>query len=119
MQHHGTPRKRVSLRGFALGFLCLLAVIPRVQAQAETSAGQVVICPSAALSLTASNLSLTQPAETGVPGDLGNALEDSVELFRVDGQQRTCVLDPPLIEPKAAAKAVPNWQPNISPPLLV
>lgn len=78
-----------------------------------------VTCQRDSLSLTGSDLMVTEPLKIGVPDDIGIAFEDSDELFRVDFQQRTFGMDQAMIEPKVASQAVPNRQPNISPPLLV
>ena len=47
------------------------------------------------------------------------ALEDSIEMLRVDIQQRTFGIDQVVIGPNVASKAARNTRPNISPPLLV
>ena len=64
---------------------------------------------------------LTGQVEIGLPDDFGVALEDedSIEVFRLDIQQRTFGVDHAVIRPKVASKATWNTRPNISPPLLV
>jgi hypothetical protein len=71
-----------------------------------------------ALSFNHSDSVLTEQMEIGLPDD-GVAFEDSVEMLRVDIQQRTFGIDQVAIAPQVASKAARNTRPNISPPLLV
>ena len=74
-----------------------------------------------ALRFNCSDSMLTEPVEIGLPDEFGVALEDedSIEMFRVDIQQRTFGIDRAVIGPKVASKVARNTRPNISPPLLV
>lgn len=78
-------------------------------------------CESSALCFTYSDSRLTAPVEIGVPDEFGIALEDedSIEMFRLDIQQRTFSIDRAVIAPKVASKVARTTRPNISPPLLV
>jgi len=60
---------------------------------------------------------LANPLETG--GDDGVAFEDSVEMLRVNTQQRTFGIGPGVMGSKLASTAAQNTRPNYSPPLLV
>jgi hypothetical protein len=65
--------------------------------------------------------SMLNPLESAPPEEFGVALEDddSIEMFRVDVEQRTFGFDRGVTGPKVALKAVRNIPPSISPPLLV
>jgi hypothetical protein len=67
------------------------------------------------------HLMLTVKVEIGLPGEFGVAFEDddSLEMFRVDIEQRSFGIDQELIGPRIAATTARNIRPSISPPLLV
>ena len=50
--------------------------------------------------------------------DLGAALEDSIEILRVDFHEFSAPVDP-ILAPKGAATAAIRRSPGLSPPLLV
>jgi hypothetical protein len=68
-----------------------------------------------------SDFMLTAQVEIGLPGEFGVAFEDddSIEMLRVDIQQRTFGGDRALIGPKVVSQGAGNTRRNISPPLLV
>lgn len=68
-----------------------------------------------------SDLILSMQAEIGLPDEFGIALEDddSIEMLRVDIQQRTFGIDRVGIGPRPASAGAWNTRPKISPPLLV
>ena len=68
-----------------------------------------------------SDLILALQVEIGLPDEFGVALEDddSLEMLRVDIQQRTFGIDRELIGPRIAATTARSIRPSISPPLLV
>lgn len=68
-----------------------------------------------------SGSTLTNPVEIGRPDEFGVAFEDedSIEMFRLDVQQRTFAVDRTMIGAKATPKITRNTRPSISPPLLV
>jgi hypothetical protein len=119
MQHQGTPRKRFHLRGFALGFLSLLAFAPAVHARPATSEPVIVTCRCDALSFDSSETVVKEQWEFSLLDDFGSALEDSVEMFRVDIEQLTFAIDQVMVGPTLTSKAARKTRPNISPPLLV
>lgn len=120
-----TPRNRLVLLGFVLGLFGVFAASP---ARAEVMSDSPLVVMSAAATPANVVAMLGSPEGfdsvlTGVgidvSDDFGVALEDSVELFRVDIQQRTCRMDRPVTEPKASSNPVSIGHANISPPLLV
>jgi hypothetical protein len=128
--------KRLLRAAVSLGFLgCLIAAetissqvamseATVVSSEALTSA--VVAAPSFGLSLCAnpnngSDLSLSAPVEMGHSDEFGIALEDddSIEMVRVDIEQRTFGIDRVVIGPRVCSEAARSARPDISPPLLV
>ena len=119
----------------SLGFLGCLIAADTVSSQAATSesavaTGKAVIVASAALpsfcgarSAAANNCShmLSEQVEIGFPDEFGTALEDddSIEMLRVDLQERIYGGDRVKVRPKFASKAAADTRPSISPPLLV
>lgn len=73
------------------------------------------------LRFNCSDSMLTGQVEIGLPDECGVAFEDddSIEMFRIDIQQRAFGIDRVVIGPKVASQAARNTRPNISPPLLV
>jgi hypothetical protein len=121
MQPPNAPRIRFFLPGCALALLGWFALAPSLLAQTATSETSVHFATSIegdAASFHGSDSVLTEQAEIGLPDD-GVALEDSIEMFRVDLQQRTFGIDREMSGPKVASKAARNTRPNTSPPLLV
>jgi hypothetical protein len=59
--------------------------------------------------------------EIGLADEFGVALEDddSIEMLRIDIQQRTFGIDRVVVGPSLASTAGQRTRPNISPPLLV
>lgn len=101
-------------------FLSLCAVAPSVYASvssehltvaSETSIGAFGATPSI----------LTERTDVGLPDDFSVALEDddSIELLRVDIEQRSFGLDEAGIGPRFVPKPARSSHPDISPPLLV
>ena len=64
---------------------------------------------------------LTGLVEISAPEEFEVAVEDqdSIEMFRVDIQQRAFGIDRVVIGPEITSKVARNPRPNISPPLLV
>jgi hypothetical protein len=114
MQCQSAPRKKLLLRGFALGFLSLLAVVPSAQTQAATSEPLIVSCQR-----DCSDSMLTEHVEINLSDEVGLAFDDSDEILRVDFEERALGIDQVTIGPKVASKGVRNLRPAISPPLLV
>jgi hypothetical protein len=127
-----------------LGFLGCLVAQPTLHSQTATSeplivTGKALIgasgaTPSFCASRSANLNNTSVPAPSAVfagsdsmltnqveivSSDDDIALEDSIEMLRVDVQQRTFGLHQVEIGPKIASKAALNTRPNISPPLLV
>jgi hypothetical protein len=120
---NGLLRAAVSL-GFLLGFLGCLVAQETLYSQAATSQPPNPVLAGStyqgdALRFNGSDSMLTNQVEIGLPDDFGVALEDSVEMLRVDIQQCTFGIDQVVIGPKVASKAARIARPNISPPLLV
>jgi hypothetical protein len=116
------PRNRLILLGFALGLFGVFATSP-ARAEIATNGPVVVMSEAAMHPGVVTTLDGSGSVFTGVgidvSDDFGVALEDSVELFRVDIQQRTYRMDRDVIEPKASSRPVSIGHANISPPLLV
>jgi hypothetical protein len=128
--------KRLLRAAVSLGFLGCLIAAGTVSSQAATSQPSVVAseavmgagvatpgsCGSrCANSNNCSDFMLTAQVEIGQPDEFGVALEDddSLEMLRVDIQQRTFGLDRELIGPKIAVTTARNIRPSISLPLVV
>jgi hypothetical protein len=114
MQRQSAPRKKLPLRGFALGFLSLLAVAPSIQTRAATSQPLIV-----SYQRDCSDAMLTGHVEINLSDDVGLALEDSDEMLRVDFEERAFGNDQVASQPKVESPGARNIRPNISPPLLV
>ncbi len=67
------------------------------------------------------DLTLAMQVEVGLPNEFGVAFEDddSLEILRVDIQERFSGIDWVELGPKVASKAASHTRPNISSPLLV
>jgi hypothetical protein len=124
--------KRLIRAAVSLGFLgCLIAAgtLPSQAATSEVSVvaskaviGGAVATPGSCGSRCANpNDMLTAQVEIGQSDEFGVAVEDddSLEMLRVDIQQRTFGLDRKLIGLKIAVTTARNIRPSISPPLLV
>ena len=73
-----------------------------------------------ALHFNCSDSILTEQVEMGLlDEDVVLEDDDSIEMLRVDIQQRTFGIDQVVIGPKVASKAARNTRPNTSLPLLV
>ena len=79
------------------------------------------ICEGIALRFNGSDSIATVGAEIGMPDEFSVAFEDedSIELFRLDIQQRTFAIDRTAIGLKVVSKVAQATRPNISSPLLV
>jgi hypothetical protein len=133
MQAQAAPRNRFILPGLALGLFVWVASALSLQAQIVTN-GALIVTSGAVMSggLAFARLS-SQDATTRIsgsdsmftevrldlPDDFGVVLEDSVELFRGDMQQRPSAMDQAVREPKVSSKTVPIRHPKTAPPLLV
>jgi hypothetical protein len=64
---------------------------------------------------------LSVQVEIGLSDEFGVALEDddSIEMLRVDIQQRAFRIDQLVVGPGVASTSAQSTRPNISPPLLV
>jgi len=127
--------KRLLRAAVSLGFLGCLIAAETVSSQAATSESAVVgskavtgagaATPDFGKSRCAipdnCNLRLTAQLEIGLPDEFGVALEDddSIEMLRLDIQQRTFGIDRAVTGPRVVSKAVRSTRPSISPPLLV
>ena len=122
MQRRGAPLIRLFLCGFALALLGVFTLAPSVLAQPGTGEASIVFAGSigqgGASSFHHSDSMLTKQVEIGLPDD-GVALEDSLEIFRVDLQERTIGIGRAESGLKIISKAARNIRSNISPPLLV
>ncbi len=78
-------------------------------------------CHLDALVVNTSGSCLTAQVKIGLPDEFGIALEDddSIEMFRVDIEQRTFSFDREVIGTGFASKTARNIRPTISSPLLV
>jgi hypothetical protein len=116
----------------SLGFLGCLIAAETISNQGATSDSAVVASKAGAgasvevrsfcASLgSCSDLILSAQAEIGLSDEFGVALEDddSIEMLRVDIQQRTFGIDQVVIGPRVASRAAQSPRTNISPPLLV
>lgn len=118
------PRTRLILLGFVLGLFGVFAASP-ARAEIASDSPPVVVSEAATTNVVAmlGSLEGSDSVLTGVgidvSDDFGVTLEDSVELFRVDIQQRTYRMDRPVTEPKASSKLVSIGHSDISPPLLM
>jgi hypothetical protein len=74
-----------------------------------------------ALRFNVSDSMLREQREVGLPDEFGVAFEDddSIEMLRVDIQQRIYGGDRVEVRPKFASRAASHTRPSISPPLLV
>lgn len=124
--------KRLLRAAVSLGFLVSLIAAGAISGQAAIRESAVVTSKArtgvsaATLSLCAnpnrcSDLVLSLQVEAGLSDEFGVALEDddSLEMLRVDIQQRTFGLDQVVMGPRVASKAAQSTRTNISPPLLV
>ena len=111
MHRRSAFRSRFVLRGFALGFLGVIAILPAVRGQAAIGH------PLTVASKTASTL--TEQVDFSLPEDPSGALEDSIEIFRVDVEHRNFGLDPVTAGPRTVPKSPGHTRAIISPPLLV
>jgi hypothetical protein len=128
--------KRLLRAAVSLGLLGCLVAAGTFSSQAAMSESTVV--PSAALTSAVgaapsfglsrcanpnhcSDLTLSLPVGIGLSDEFGVALEDddSIEMLRVDIQQRTFGIDRVVIGPGVTSKAARSARPDISPPLLV
>jgi hypothetical protein len=68
-----------------------------------------------------SDFVLTVHLEIALPDEFGVALEDddSLEMLRVEIEQRTFGIDQELIGPRIASTPARNIRPSVSPPLVV
>lgn len=119
------PRNSLILLGFVLGLFGVFAASP---ARAEiTSDNPLVVASEAA---TPANVVAMLGSPEGsdsvftgvgieVSDDFGVDPEDSVELFRLESQRRTGVIDYVAVELKVSSHVVPTRHPSTSPPLLV
>lgn len=116
----------------SLGFLVGLIAGGAIFGQTATSESAVVTSKtesSASVAMlsfypnpsSSSDLILSVQVEAGLSEEFGVALEDddSIEMLRVNVQQRTFGLDRLGIGPRVAPKAAQSTRANISPPLLV
>jgi hypothetical protein len=116
----------------SLGFLGCLIAAETISNQGATSESAVVtskggIGASAAMPSfcanpdSGSDLMLSVPVDVGLSDEFGVALEDddSIEMLRIDIQQRTFGIDQVGVGPRVACKAAQSPRTNISPPLLV
>jgi hypothetical protein len=128
--------KRLLRAAVSLGFLGWLIAAGSISSQAATSDSTVVTSKAVigasmampslggsrcAMANNCSDLILSVQAEIGLPDEFGIALEDddSIEMLRVDIQQRTFGIDRVGIGPRPASAGARNARPKISPPLLV
>jgi hypothetical protein len=139
--------KRLLRAAVSLGFLGCLIAAETVSSQAATSESSVVasqalmraggstpsFCGSPCAKLNAasslgdalrfntSDSMLTEQREVGLPAEFGVAFEDddSIEMLRIDIQERTSGMDRVELRPRIVSKAASHTRPNISPPLLV
>jgi hypothetical protein len=114
--------KRLLRAAVSLGFLGCLIIAGNISNKAGlTSASGAP--PSFGITRCAnpSDLFLNVHVEIGLTGEFGVALEDddSIEMLRVDIQQRTFGIDRIVIGPGATSKNARSARPDISPPLLV
>jgi hypothetical protein len=122
MQPRSAPLSSFSLRAFTLALLGCFAIGLSLLAQTATTEASGICATSIdqgdACSFHGSDSVLTEQAELGLADD-GIAFEDSLEMFRVDLQQRIFGGDRTMSGPKTVAKSARDTRPNISPPLLV
>lgn len=127
--------KRLLRAAVSLGFLGCLIAAETVSSQAVTSESSVVaskaviggglatpgFCESRCAASDNCDLALTAQLQIAPPDEFGVALEDddSIEMLRVDIQQRTFGIDRAVTGPRVGSKAVQRTRPSISPPLLV
>ena len=116
----------------SLGFLVSLIAAGTISGQAATSESAVVTSkaetgasvpmpPSFRANSSCSDLMLSVQVEIGLSDEFGVALEDddSIEMLRVDIQQRAFRIDQLVVGPGVASTSAQSTRPNISPPLLV
>lgn len=128
----GSLGRKLRRAAVSLGLLVSLIVLGTISGQAATSESAVVTSKAgtgvsvAMLSFCAnsnscSDITLSAQVEIGLSDELGVALEDddSIEMSRVDIQQRTFRIDQVGIGPRVASKAAQSTRTNISSPLLV
>jgi hypothetical protein len=127
--------KRLLRAAVLLGFLACLIATEAVSSQVATSESSVVaskatmgagvatpdFCGSRCAISDNCDLMLTVPVEIGLPDEFGFAFEDddSIEMLRVDIEQRTFGLDREVTGPRVASQTARNIRPTISSPLLV
>jgi hypothetical protein len=109
----------------SLGFLsCLIATS---EAANPSNVSVAPLAPGLAASschhdvspIPASDSMLFEQREIGLPDESNVPFEDSIEVFRVDIQERAFGLDQVEIGPKVGLKVARTTRLNISPPLLV
>lgn len=128
--------KRLLRVAVSLGFLGCLIAAETMSSQAATSESAVVTSKAVigasvampsfcgttcAVPNNCSDLMLSEQVEIGLPDEFGTALEDddSIEMLRVDIQQRIYGGDRVEVRPKFASRAASHTRPSISSPLLV
>ena len=128
--------KRLLRAAVSLGFLGCLIAAETGSSQAATSESSVVaskavmgvdsampgFCGNRCANLNScSDLMLTVQVEIGLSDEFGVVFEDddSIEMLRVDIEQRTFGIDREVIGPGVTWKTARNIRPSISPPLLV
>lgn len=99
-----------------LGLVSLLAINSSICRQTKLSEG---ICQGKAFSFDCPDSVLAHHEEIGQPDDFGVAVEDSIEIFRVDIQQRVFGIDQVATRSKFVSRPARKTRPNISPPMLV
>ena len=136
MSIHFSLGNRLVRAAVSLGFFGCLAATETISSQAATSESSVATreaTPAAYIGMpnfsgsrctnpnNGSDLILTIQVEISLPDEYGVAFEDddSIEMLRVNIQQRTLRIDRIGIGQKFASRSAQDMRPNISPPLLV
>lgn len=130
MSIHFSLGKKLLRAAVSLGFLGCLIAGQAATNESSVAATKAVMgagvatpdfCGSLCPIVGKCRLMLTLQVEIGLPGEFGIASEDddSIEMLRVNIEQRTFGIDREVIGPGFASKTVRSVRPSISPPLLV